>query len=308
MIFAALAYYIFVIPLSLLPLPALYLFTDLFFLLIITILPYRKKVIDQNLKRSFPDKSQQELNTIRRKFYRHFTNLLAEGIKNLTISKTSLKRRFKVINPELMNELAKKGKNVLLVSGHYNNWEWLITSQAFLFPFEAYGIGMPLTSKFWDKKINARRSRFGMKVIHAGNYKEALATNTEQLKSVLVLSDQSPGDARKSYWTEFLHQRTAVLFGAELMANELDYAVVYFTTHLKKRGFYEMELKLITDDAKSLSWGEITEQHVQFLEQEIAAKPEFWLWSHKRWKREIPTDLEQLKQQQREKFTAKYRS
>ena len=308
MIFAALAYYLFVIPLSLLPLPVLYLLTDFFYLIIITVFPYRKKVIDQNLKRSFPELSEQERNKIKRKFYRHFTNILAEGIKNLTIAKASLKKRFKVRNPDVMDELALKGKNVLLVSGHYNNWEWLITSQALLFPFTAYGIGMPLTSKFWDKKVNARRSRFGMNVIHSGNYREALSKATKLPKAVLVLSDQSPGDARKSYWTDFLNQKTAVLFGAEMMANELDYAVVYFTTHQLKRGCYEMELKLITDDAKSLSWGEITEKHVRLLEQEIIVKPAHWLWSHKRWKREVPEDLDQLKIQQIEKFTSKYRS
>ena len=148
MIFAALAYYILVIPLSLLPLPVLYLFTDFFFLLLITVVPYRKKVIDENLKRSFPKLSDQERNRIKRKFYRHFTNILAEGIKNLTISKSSLQKRFKVRNPEVMDQLASQGKDVLLVSGHYNNWEWLITSQALLFPFEAYGIGMPLSSKY----------------------------------------------------------------------------------------------------------------------------------------------------------------
>lgn len=308
MIFAAFAYYVLVIPLSLLPLPLLYLLTDFFYLILIAIVPYRKKVIDQNLKRSFPNLSDKERNNIKRKYYRHFTNLLAEGIKNLTISKLSLKRRFNVRNPEIMDELASKNKNVLLVSGHYNNWEWLITSQALLFPFEAYGIGMPLTSKFWDKKVNARRSRFGMNVIHAGNYREALAKKTDRPKSVLVLSDQSPGDSRKSYWTEFLNQETAVLFGAEMMANELDYAVVYFTTHRTKRGHYEMELELITDAAKTLSWGEITEKHVRLLEKEILEKPQYWLWSHKRWKRKIPKDLDQLKQQQIEKFTSKYRS
>ncbi|MFK7784221.1 MAG: lysophospholipid acyltransferase family protein [Crocinitomicaceae bacterium] len=308
MIFAAFAYYVLVIPLSLLPLPVLYLFTDFFYLIIITLFPYRKKVIDQNLKRSFPDLSDQERNKIKRKFYRHFTNILAEGIKNLTISKSSLNRRFTVRNSEVMEELAQKGKNVLLVSGHYNNWEWLITSQALLFPFKAYGIGMPLSSKFWDKKVNERRSRFGMNVIHAGNYREALAEETELPKSVLVLSDQSPGDSRRSYWMEFLNQPTAVLFGAEMMANELDYAVVYFTTHQKRRGHYEMELQLITDDAKTLSWGEITEKHVHLLEKEILEKPEHWLWSHKRWKREVPQDLDQLKQQQIEKFTTRYRS
>ncbi len=308
MILAALAYYVLVIPLSLLPLPILYLFTDFFYLLLITIVPYRKKVIDQNLKRSFPELSKKERNRIKRKFYRHFTNILAEGIKNLTISKSSLKRRFKVRNPEVMDELAAKGKNVLLVSGHYNNWEWLITSQGLLFPFEAYGIGMPLSSKFWDKKVNARRSRYGMNVIHAGNYRESLAKKTELPKAVLVLSDQSPGDSRKSYWTNFLNQETAVLFGAEMMANELDYAVVFFATHQTKRGHYEMELELITDQAKALSWGEITEKHVRLLEKEIIAKPQHWLWSHKRWKREFPQDLDQLKQQQIEKFTSKYRS
>jgi KDO2-lipid IV(A) lauroyltransferase len=308
MIFAAFAYYVLVIPLSLLPLPILYLFTDFFYLIIITVFPYRKKVIDQNLQRSFPNLSEKERNKIKRKFYRHFTNILAEGIKNLTISKSSLKRRFKVRNPELMDDLAEKERNVLLVSGHYNNWEWLITSQALLFPFKAYGIGMPLSSKFWDKKVNERRSRFGMNVIHAGNYREALAQESELPKAVLVLSDQSPGDSRRSYWMEFLNQPTAVLFGAEMMANELDYAVVYFTTHQKKRGYYEMELELITDNAKTLSWGEITEKHVRLLEKEILNKPEHWLWSHKRWKREVPQDLDQLKQQQIEKFTKRYRS
>lgn len=308
MIFAALAYYLLVIPISLLPLPILYVLTDFFYLLIITIIPYRKSVIEGNLKRSFPDKSEKELKRIKRLYYWHFTNLLAEGIKNLTISKNSLKRRFVVKNPEVMTELSKKGKNVLLVAGHYNNWEWLIASQPLLFPFKAYGIGMPLTSKFWDKKINARRARFGMNILHAGNYKSALGSKTDELKSVLVLSDQSPGDSRKSYWTTFLQQETAVLFGAELMANELDFAVVYFTTRRKKRGYYEMELQVITDQPKMLSWGEITEAHVRLLERDILENPQFWLWSHKRWKRTVPEDLEALKQQQREKFNQKYRS
>ena len=123
MIFAALAYYLLVIPISILPLPILYVLTDFFYLLIITIIPYRKSVIEGNLKRSFLDKSEKELKRIKRLYYWHFTNLLAEGIKNLTISKNSLKRRFVVKNPEVMTELSKKGKNVLLVAGHYNNWE-----------------------------------------------------------------------------------------------------------------------------------------------------------------------------------------
>ncbi len=305
---AAIGYYLFVIPLSYLPLPVLYLFTDFFYLLLISVAPYRSKVIYGNIRRSFPDKSEKEIKQIQRRFYKHFTDLLAEGVKNLTISEKSLKKRFSVKNPELMDELYQKDKNVLLVSGHYNNWEWLITSQPLLFKHKAFGIGMPLTSKFWDKKINSRRSRFGMNVVHAKNYKEALLNSSKDVNAVLVLSDQSPGDSKKSYWTKFLNQPTAVLFGTELMANDLDYAVVFFIIRKLKRGRYELELTTITEDAKSLEYGEITEKHVRLLESEINKNPEFWLWSHKRWKREVPDDLDQLKQFQREKFNSKFRS
>lgn len=304
---ARIGYYIFVLPLSYLPLPVLYLFTDFFFLLLISIAPYRKKVILGNIERSFPDKSPAEHKRLLRKFYRHFTDLLAEGVKNLSISESSLRKRFQVKNPELMEELFNNQRNVLLVSGHFNNWEWLITSQNFLFPHQAYGIGMPLSSQFWHKKVNSRRERFGMRVLHAKNYREKLSNNPDELKAVLVLSDQSPGNSLKSYWMNFLHQQTAVLFGAEMMANELNYAVVFFATRKVKRGHYEMELKLITEEPLSLHWGEITEAHTNALEKEIKENPSQWLWSHRRWKREIPENLEHLKTEQHEKFNARYR-
>jgi KDO2-lipid IV(A) lauroyltransferase len=304
---AKIGYYIFILPLSYLPLRMLYLFTDFFYLLLISVVPYRKKVILGNIERSFPEKSPVEHKRLLRKFYRHFTDILAEGVKNLSISESSLRRRFKVKNPELMQELFNNKRNVLLVSGHFNNWEWLITSQNFLFPHQAYGIGMPLSSQFWHKKVNARRERFGMRVIHAKNYRENLSDNPEELKAVLVLSDQSPGNSLKSYWMDFLNQQTAVLFGAEMMANELDYAVVFFATRKVKRGHYEMELTLLADAPKTANWGEITEGHTRALEAEIRDNPEQWLWSHRRWKREVPENLEKLKTEQNEKFNARYR-
>lgn len=304
---AKIGYYIFILPLSYLPLPVLYLLTDFFFLLLISIVPYRKKVILGNIQRSFPDKSPAEHKRLLRKFYRHFTDILAEGVKNLSISKSSLKKRFKIKNPEVMQELFNKKRNVLLVSGHFNNWEWLITSQNFLFPHQAYGIGMPLSSQFWHKKVTSRRERFGMKVVHAKNYREKFSENPDDLKAVLVLSDQSPGNSLKSYWMDFLNQETAVLFGAEMMANELDYAVVFFATRKVKRGHYEMELKIIAEQPRNTQWGEITEAHTKSLEKEIKNNPSQWLWSHRRWKREVPENLEHLKTEQHAKFNARYR-
>ncbi len=303
-----LLYYCFVLPLSILPLRILYIFSDLFFLLTITIIPYRQKVVRKNIENSFPHYSTQQIRRLQRKFYRHIGDILIEGIKNLSISEKNLKKRFKVANPELMDELYAKKKNVVLVSGHYNNWEWLISAQNFLFKHQAVGIGMPMTNKFWDKKVNNRRQRFGMKVIHAQNFKETLATKTEIPIAVLTLSDQAPANARKCYWTKFLSQPTAVLFGAEQMAHTYDMAVVFFVTKKIKRGYYEMHLTLISEKASDCEWGQITEAHVQLLEKEINTKPEYWIWSHKRWKREIPADIEQLKLEQKNAFNARFKN
>ena len=300
-------YALIVFPVSLLPLRIIYLFTDFFWLLLITIVPYRKKVIESNLRRSFPEKSEKELRRIKLKFYRHFTDLLAEGIKNLSISEKQLRRRIKVINPELMDTLFAAHKSVLLVSGHYNNWEWLITGQNLLFPHQAVGIGMPMSNAFWDEKINERRARFGMQILHSKNVKENFEALKNERIATLILSDQSPGDSNKAYWMEFLHQPTAVLFGCEQLAHTYDHAVVFFALRKVKRGHYEMTLKLITDAPRTKAWGEITEAHTHLLEQEILAQPQYWLWSHKRWKRDLPADPAALQSQQENSFNARFK-
>ena len=302
---SAILYYCVVYPLSLLPLWILYRLSDLLFLLFISIIPYRKKVVQGNIEKSFPDLSPKDQAVLVRGFYRHFSDLLIESIKNLSISNEELLRRMKVINPEVLKNLEKKGKSVLLVSGHFNNWEWFITSQALLIPFESYGIGMPLSNGFWDKKLTERRQRFGLKVVNAKNYKEMFLQ--EKPVSVLVLSDQAPADARKSYWMDFLRQPSPVLFGVEQMANEFDLTVVYFTMKKIKRGQYSLEFKVLTEEPKSLPYGELTEKHVHLLEESIIEQPYNWLWSHKRWKRELPTDLDALKAAQKSKFEDKYR-
>jgi len=300
----AVLYYLFVFPLSKLPLFITYRLSDFFYLLLITVLPYRRKVIEQNLSRSFPQKTPKEIRRLRNKFYRHFADLLIEGIKNLGIGDKALLKRFKIKNPELMQQLYARNKSVLLVSAHYMNWEWMITGQSLFFPHQAVGIGMPLSSGFWDKKINARRSRFGMHVIHSKIVKASFENYAEKEipTATLVLADQSPGDSLKSYWTNFLHQPTAVAFGAEQLAHTYDQAVVFYLPRKVKRGYYESELVLLTEDPSANSWGEITEMHVKLLEERINEEPQYWLWSHKRWKRDLPEDPQALKREQREKF------
>jgi KDO2-lipid IV(A) lauroyltransferase len=301
------AYHCIVFPISLLPLPVIYVFTDLFYLLLISIIPYRREVVEKNLRNSFPDKSRDELKKIRNQFYRHFTDLLAEGVKNLSMSEKELHRRVKVQNPALMQNLFHKKQSVLLVSGHYNNWEWLILGQNILFSHQAVGIGMPMSNAFWDQKINERRSRFGMKILNAKTVKSEFEVLKNTFFATLILSDQSPGDSTKAYWLDFLNQPTPVLFGCELMAHQYNHAVVFFVMHKVKRGHYSMELKLITDNPSELNWGKITETHTYLLEEEILKNPQYWLWSHKRWKREVPEDLATLRREQKENFDERFK-
>jgi len=303
-----LLYYLIVLPISFLPLGLLYKFSDLLYFIFTRIFAYRKTVILGNIQRSFPTKSDAEHKQLVKEFYRHFSDILVEGIKNLTISKKQLKKRMVVRNPELMQELYDEKRNVILVSGHFNNWEWLISAQNLLFKHQAFGIGMPMTNKFWDKKVNQRRERFGMQVINSSNYQIKFRTFKKKPFAVLTLGDQSPAHSTKSYWLNFLDQDTAVLFGTEQMANDYDFKVVFFVIHKIKRGFYELELKLITKNAKSMDWGEITEMHTKLLEDEIIKNPSQWLWSHKRWKREIPQDLSELKRKQKKYFEERFRS
>lgn len=305
---SAVVYYLLVWPLSKLPLTITYRFSDLFYLLLISVLPYRRKVIEGNLRRSFPKKTDREIRQLRNRFYRYFADVLIEGIKNLGIGERELRKRYVIRNPELMHELFARNKSVLLISAHYQNWEWMITGQSLFFPHQAVGIGMPLSNGFWDKKINALRSRFGMHVIHSKIVKSTFADYQQQgvRTATLVLADQSPGDSLKSYWTEFLHQPTAVAFGAEQLAHSYDQAVVFYLPRRIRRGYYEVELQLITDSPRTLEWGVITEQHARLLEQRINEEPAYWLWSHKRWKRDVPEDLTTLKQQQREKFNRSF--
>ena len=305
-VFSSVIFHVFVYPLSRLPLRFLYGLADLFYILLITIFPYRKNVIIRNLQRAFPDKNPAEIRLLQKKFYRHLADLLAEGINNLSISKEELSKRVRVVNPEILDELYIKGKSVILVAGHYNNWEWMITSQNDLFPHQAIGIGKPLKNGFWDQKLNQLRGRYGMLIAHAKNFKEILESQQNKPVSVLVLTDQSPRNGRRSYWMTFLHQDTPVLFGAEMMAFTYDYAVVYYTMTKVRRGFYEITLQTITEAPRLTSWGDITEAHTRLLEKDILEAPEYWLWSHKRWKKVVPEDLDLLKTEQKRDFDRKF--
>jgi KDO2-lipid IV(A) lauroyltransferase len=268
---------------------------------------YRKKVVQQNIDKAFPEKTKKERKVIVHNFYKYFRRLLAESVRNLNISQKNLAKRITVKNPELMDNLYAENKNVLLVSSHYNNWEFLITAQNFLFKHQAVGIGMPLTNKFWDKKINTQRERFGMQVVHAKNYKTKLKELGHTPTATLILGDQNPSKPNNSYWAHFLSQDSAFFFGAEIMANQSNSAVVYASIQNKSVGHYEIELSLITDKPKEEDYGFITQTYIDHLTKDCLTNPEYWLWSHKRWKMNVPENLNELKVEHKKRFEEKFR-
>ncbi len=300
-------FYIIVNPISKLPLGILYPLFYFFYLNIYYVFGYRKKVVLNNINQSFPNKTTKEKKTIARQFYIFLSYLMAESIKNLSISKTELSKRISVKNPELMDKLYKEGKSVILVSSHYNNWEFLITAQNFLFKHQAVGIGMPMSNQFWDKKINDRRERFGMLVVNAKNYKQKLNELKDIPTSTLVLGDQNPSNPLNSYWTTFLNQTSAFFFGAEIMANQMNAAVVYASIQHIKKGYYEIDLELISDTPTTETYGFITQSYINRLEKDIKNAPQYWLWSHKRWKMNVPNDLDKIKEQHKQRFIEKFR-
>ncbi len=276
-------YYILILPISLLPYPILYLISDLIYILIYKIIGYRKNVVLTNLNNSFPKKNKQELEIIMSDFYRHLCDIIMESLKGFTISEKQLRRRLVIKNPEFSNSFADKGQSIIFVGGHYNNWE--ICAQAFSMysNHNCIGIYKPLSNNFLNKKIYSSRTRYGTNLVSMKQAKKSFTEN-DKVKAIVFGSDQNPSNPSRAYWLRFLNQDTAVLFGAEKYAKEYNFPVIYVSISKVKRGYYEVEYSLITDSPTKEKHGKITEDFTRKLEQDIIKNPQYWLWSHKRWK------------------------
>ncbi len=267
---------------SCLPFWLLYLISDGLSFILFYVIRYRRKVVLKNLTTSFPESN--EIRKIEKKFYRFLADTFLESLKCFTISRKNLLKRISCDNPEIMEQYALENKSVIFMSAHFGNWEYVIYSMNLLFPHWAIGVGKPLSNEVMNKLTNARRSRYGMKIINATNIKEEFKKDSDVLTASLFLSDQYPGGANKGFHTIFLNKETDFLFGAEKYANEYNYAVVYADIVRLKRGRYQMHLVKISDNPKAEEKGKIMNSYVRLLEKTIERDPAYWLWSHKRWK------------------------
>ena len=271
---------------SYLPMTVLYVLFYPFYLFTTFIIKYRKSVTLENLKLSFPEKSQKEIQALYKLYQKHLSDLGAEMVKMLSVSKKNIAKRYTCVNPEVVNQFYRQGKSVILMSSHYNNWEWMVLRLNDMFLHHGIGVGKANTSKVFEQWINKRRTRFGTEVVFADAVRDSFEQNSQQNKlcAYMMLSDQSPNDLKKSYMTTFLNQESCMIYGTEYFAKKYDLPVVYYEVIKLKPGFYKIELQLIAENPKETASGEIIEKYVQLLEKTIKLAPQFWLWSHRRWK------------------------
>ena len=277
--------------LSFLPLRALYKLAGVLYLVLNNIVRYRRKVIDQNLLNAFPEKSPEERIIIRKRYYRYLADLMVEVIKLLTINDAEVSKRVKVANPELISGIFSAGKSVIGVLGHYGNWEIsaLRFSQLFIEP--RIIVYKPLSNKFADRALNRVRSRFGATLVPMRSTARTLISHRNNRTVTVMVSDQTPAKTEIQYFTRFLNQPTAVFLGVEKLAKRTNSAVVFCDIRLIKRGHYECTFIPLFNDPGNTTPYQITDEHVRYLEAVIRKQPEYWLWSHRRWKFK-PEDLQ----------------
>ncbi len=283
-------------PLSMLPLPVLFVISDVFiFPLIYWVARYRLNVVRSNLASCFPEKTAKELKRLEMRFYRHFCDSFMEMIRVLSMPDDEGRRRMKCINTEVFTRNGPQGKGSLVVLGHYGNWEYQVFLQLYMpdgWNQEPLSVYRPLKNKAFDYLYQRIRTHFGGKIVTKdGTYRKIIQLRRDNIPGVFgMVSDQSPSQKNINYWTNFLNHDTAIYSGPDRMARQTGYAVVYADVRKLSRGHYQTEYSILSDDPQSEAPDAITERYARAMEQTILRDPAFWLWTHKRWKHKRNND------------------
>ncbi len=274
---------------ALLPMAALYVLSDIFYVLIYRLVRYRVRVVRSNLSGAFPDLSAEERLRLERRFYHHFSDYVVETIKLSGMSHEELLRRAHLRNPEMVRPLLDAGhKSLVLVMGHYGNWEWFTGFPSrFGGQLEVCQIYRPLDSLAFDRLFLTLRTRFGARCVPKKDVvRELVRTARPSSPPALFvfIADQTPSRANLHYWTTFLHRDTAMLNGPERLAVKMNLPVIYADVRRESRGHYTVDFQLLTDAPRSKPENWITEEYTRRMERTILRDPACWLWTHRRWK------------------------
>jgi KDO2-lipid IV(A) lauroyltransferase len=248
------------------------------------VLGYRAKVVEENLKRAFPEYSEAERQQIRHGFYRHLADILVEGLKGLFIAKKEVLRRYRFVNPEVVNQFYQQGQHVFAMPAHYGNWEWGVLSFSLQVQHDVIGVYKPIRNPIVEAYMAKRRSRFGLILNPFYQTRQAMENPPARPSLYIMMSDQGPSSTKKAQWVEFFGQDTACLHGADYYSRKLNYPVLFMDVQRVKRGFYEITFSVLFDQPAQTEEPQVTETYMKKLEEVIRKKPEDWLWSHRRWK------------------------
>jgi len=246
---------------------------------------YRINTVKKNLNLVFPEKSEDEINDITKKFYHHLCDMIVESIKSLTISEAEMKAHFTFTNVDEIHKLEKANKSIVLMCAHYGSWEWIFILQKHI-NHNGYAIYKRLANKYFDRLVKRIRAKYNSHLITTKETIPILtkAKNRGELTINGFISDQSPKANKAFHWNEFMGIKVPVHTGAEMLAKKLDMAVVFFKVKKIKRGFYETTFETITLNPKEYKDYDITDIFLKFVEKQIYEAPEYYLWTHKRWK------------------------
>ena len=269
---------------SFLPFPVLYFLSDILYLFLYYIIKYRRIVVSENLLNSFPEKSKSELRQIEKRFYRYLADLMLESVKTISISANEIKKRFVFKNLELLTNYLQNGRSVIAVTGHYGNWEWGPVAIGLELKEKVLVVYKPLSDKLFEGLMNSMRTRFGTIMVPMKQTLRKVVEFKNEPHLLILVGDQTPSREESEYFTSFLNQQTAVFLGVEKIALKTNNPIIYFSINKLKRGYYECLVKSLIDNPEQTNEYEITNSHIRELEKNIRFQPEYWLWSHKRWK------------------------
>lgn len=274
---------------ALMPFWLLYILSDILFMLVYYVVGYRKKVVVSNIRNSFPDKSDKEIKQIVKAFYHHFCDYIVETIKLLHISDAETKRRYVMENIEVLQKAVDERRQVILMLGHYGNWEYIPSIALWLKNCDDAILGevyRPLNNRWFNNLFLKLRSRYGTINIPKNDVLREFIKYRREKCPVIVgfMADQTPSPANIHYWSNFLNQDTPMLTGIERIARKLDCTLVYADVIKLKRGHYKLIFEEVTQTPKDYAEFELTEIYTRLMEKTILRAPEFWLWTHKRWK------------------------
>jgi len=270
---------------SILPFKLLYAFSDVLYVLIYRVFGYRKKTVLYNLKLVFPEKSDQEINKITKKFYHHLCDMIVEAIKSLTITEAEMRQHFTFSNIELINKLEDNDRSIALMCAHYGSWEWIFVMQTYV-KSRGNAVYKRIDNRYFDNLVKRIRAKYNSHLISTKEIAvELIKLKKKGINSITgFVSDQTAKPWKAFHWQKFMGYRVPVHTGAEMLSKRLDMSVVFFRVKRIKRGYYECTFELLAENPKDYPDYEITDKFLNLVEKQIKEAPEYYLWTHKRWK------------------------